>query len=212
MKTRLKICGLTRLEDARYCAAAGADYLGFIQYEGSPRYLPPEAAREIVEWLYGPETVGVFVDADAAEVNRVAALAGFDLVQLHGDETPDVCAAVERPVIKAFRVHPDDNADTLRARIEPYLPHIRYALLDTASATAHGGTGETFDWTVAAGVARDVPLFLAGGLNAGNVARAIAEVHPFAVDVSSGVESAPGVKDLDLLAAFFEALAPEETP
>ncbi len=204
MKTRLKICGITNLADARYCAAGGADYLGFIQYDASPRFLSPGAAKEIIDWLYGPQTVGVFVNASPDAVNRAADVAGFDLVQLQGEETPAACARVERPVIKAFHVHPDTTPDALRARIAPYRSVVDHILLDTGKAGLWGGTGHTFDWEVARILAEEMPVFLAGGLHADNVAEAVRRVRPFAVDLASGVEAAPGQKDFDKLAAFFE--------
>ncbi|QXD15765.1 phosphoribosylanthranilate isomerase [Rhodocaloribacter litoris] len=205
MTTRLKICGLTNLADARYCAAAGADYLGFIQYEGSPRYVDPATAREIIGWVYGAQAVGVFVNADADTINRTAEDTGFALVQLHGEEPPEVCAAVERPVIKALHVGSATTVDDLRRLMERYAPHVAYFLLDTRSHRARGGTGERFDWDRAAPLTKDYPVFLAGGIDATNVAEAVARVAPFAVDLSSSLEAEPGRKDFDKLAAFFEA-------
>jgi phosphoribosylanthranilate isomerase len=205
MRVQLKICGITRLEDARYCAAAGADYLGFIQYEASPRYVAPAQVAEILAWVYGPVAVGVFVDAPADAVNRTAEEVGFGFVQLHGDETPAACSEVERPLIKAVRVRPGDTADALRNRMDPYRPHVAYFLLDTHSASARGGTGRPFDWRVARDLARHYPLFLAGGLGTHNLAEAVRTVRPHGIDLSSSLEEAPGVKDVDKLAAFFDA-------
>lgn len=208
MDVKIKICGLTSLADARYCAGAGADYLGFIQHPESPRYIAPDQAREIIDWLYGPTPVGVFVDADAGTVNRTADAAGFELVQLHGDEPPALCRAVERPVIKALRVAEETTAEALLAEVERYAEVADYLLLDTDRGGRFGGTGEAFDWSVAREVAQGLPMFLAGGLTPENVGAAVEAVRPFAVDVSSGVEQAPGVKDFDRLADFFDALAP----
>lgn len=204
MPLKLKICGITRLEDARYCAAAGADYLGFIQYEGSPRYVAPEQAREIIDWVYGPEAVGVFVNEPPEQVNRAAEAAGFALVQLHGDEPPEVCAAVERPVIKAVRVRPGDTADALRERMEAYRAHVALFLLDTHADEAWGGTGRRLDWDLARDLARVFPLLLAGGIGAENVEEAVRTVQPYGVDLSSSVEEAPGIKSFDRLADFFD--------
>ncbi len=204
MSTRVKICGITNLEDARYCAGAGADYLGFIQYPRSPRFVEPATARTIIEWVYGPEPVGVFVNEDAAAVNRIAEEAGCALVQLHGDEAPAVCDAVDRPVIKALRVARDATADDLRRRMEPYAAYVAFFLLDTYAPNQWGGTGTPFNWQVAADLAADFPVFLAGGLRADNVEAATRTVQPFAVDLSSSLEAAPGRKDFDKLADFFE--------
>lgn len=201
----VKICGITDLADARYCAGAGADYLGFIQYEKSPRYVAPETAKAIIEWVYGPEPVGVFVNETAEAVNRIAADAGFAYVQLHGNEPPEVCAEVERPVIKAVPVVHDASPEQLRHIMEPYAEHVAYFLLDTHKTNYWGGTGESFNWRLAKELARDVPLFLAGGIGAHNVEEAVRTMQPAGVDLSSSVERAPGKKDVDKLADFFEA-------
>lgn len=222
-KTRLKICGITRLEDARYAAAAGADYLGFVQHPGSPRYIDPEHARDIVEWIHGPKPVGVFVNTPADEVNRIAEKAGFDLVQLHGEEPVSEALRIERPVIKAFRVAPGATPETLTDAMRAYEQAAAYFLLDAWSDEVYGGSGQTFDWRVAppASPGVDSPegpgvflagVFLAGGLHAGNVAEAIRALRPFAVDVSSGLESAPGQKDFSRIDAFMEAFREARLP
>ena len=203
--TKVKICGITRLEDARFCAVAGADFLGFVQHEDSPRYLRPGVAREIIDWVVGPDPVGVFVNADADAVNRACDEAGFRLAQLHGHEPPEVCAAVGVPVIKALHVQHDASSEQLRALAEPYLDVVDFLLLDTHKTSLWGGTGESFNWRVARDLAGGADLFLAGGISADNVAEAVQTMRPYAVDLSSSVEAAPGVKDLDKLAAFFEA-------
>lgn len=201
---KLKICGITNLADARYCAGAGADFLGFIQHPSSPRYIDPREARQIIDWVYGTEPVGVFVNASADEISEISTTAAFSRVQLHGEETPEVCAAVEFPLIKAFRVRASDTADTLKAAFEPYRPHVEAFLLDTYHEALHGGTGQTFDWTLAAELAREFPIILAGGLNADNVEEAVRTVRPFGIDVASSVEETPGRKDFDKLATFIE--------
>lgn len=205
MTTKLKICGITRLEDARYAAAAGTDFLGFIQHEASPRYIEPGRVREIVDWVYGPSPVGVFVDATADEVNRLADAAGFELVQLHGNEPVFEVQRMERPVIKALRVSPDMTTDQLRRQLQEYEDVAEYFLLDTYSTEAHGGTGRTFDWTVAHGLADDYKIFLAGGIGVDNVRTGIRRIGPFAVDVSSSLESAPGQKDFSKIDEFMSA-------
>ena len=203
---RVKICGITQLEDARYCAGAGADYLGFIQHAASPRFVDPSVAKEIVSWIHGPEPVGVFVDAPIDTVNRVAADVGFALVQLHGNESPAYCAEIEAPIIRALRVYPNTTEEQIRREIDTYAGVAAHILLDTGKAGMAGGTGTTFDWSLAGPIAEDYPIFLAGGITPGNVMEAAERVRPFAVDASSGLESAPGRKDIDLLNAFFDAV------
>jgi len=203
---QVKTCGITNLADARYCVSVGASFLGFIQYPDSPRYVGPSVAAEIIKWVSGVQTVGVFVDEDVKRVNDIAAQTGFDFVQLHGNESADYCCSVLQPVIKVFRVKEDDTASDLIDRMASYKDCAEYFMLDTFSNHAPGGTGKTLGWDVAADVARDHTIFLAGGLNAGNVARAAGVVDPFAVDVASGIESSPGTKDFEAIDAFFAAL------
>ena len=203
--TKVKICGITRLHDARSAAAAGADFLGFVQHAESPRYIAPKEAKEIIDWVVGPEPVGVFVNASADEVNAACATAGFRLAQLHGHEPPEVVAAVEVPVIKALHVQHDASAEQVRALAEPHLDHADFLLLDTHKTSLWGGTGESFNWRVARDLTSLADVFLAGGLSAENVAEAVASMRPYAVDLSSSLEERPGVKDPDKLAAFFEA-------
>ncbi len=218
MTTRLKICGVTRLEDARYAAAAGADYLGFVQYPGSPRYIEPEQARDIVEWIHGPQPVGVFVNAPVDVVNRTAEKAGFGLVQLHGEEPVSDVLRIERPVIKAFRIAPGTTPEALSRTMRAYEQAAACFLLDAYSEQVYGGSGQTFDWRVAKpepdnpGGSGGPGVFLAGGIHAGNVADAIRTLRPFAVDVSSGLESAPGQKDFSRIDAFMEAFRDAQAP
>ncbi len=205
-KITVKICGLTNLEDARFCASAGVDFLGFIQYPKSPRYVAPEVAAAIIAWVYGPEPVGVFVNEEAATVNRVAEPANYAQVQLHGDEPPELCARIERPVIKAFRLPPETTVDQMRRKMESYREHAAYFLLDTHHPTLWGGTGATFDWRQARTLAADFPILLAGGLNADNVEEAVRAARPLGVDLSSSLEAYPGKKDLDKMTAFFDVV------
>ncbi len=203
--TKLKICGITRLEDARYCAAAGADLLGFIQHQASPRYIAPARVKEIAEWLYGPRTVGVFVDEDPDEVNRIAADCGFDYVQLHGSESPAYCSLIDTAIIKAIHI---DNATTpgdVGDSVSRYADVAEYVLFDTRTDGAKGGTGVTFPWDIIRGLDLSVPFFLAGGISPENVVSAIKDIQPAGIDLSSSVESSPGIKDFDLLASFFDA-------
>lgn len=201
---KLKICGLTNLPDARYCAAAGADFLGFIRYAPSPRYVDADTSRNIVDWLAGAEPVGVYVNETPQTINADAAACGFTWVQLSGDETPEVCAQVEKPILKGIRVKATDTAETIGAILETYLPYVQYFLLDTYHKDLYGGTGETFNWALAATLAAKYPLFLAGGLGADNIEAGIKAVNPAGVDLSSRLEAQAGVKDFDKVDAFFE--------
>ena len=198
---KVKICGITNLEDAFVAAKAGADALGFVFFHKSPRHIFPEQAAGIISRLPPfVQTVGLFVNEDLATVNATADLCGLDLVQLHGEETPEYCHLVNRRVIKAFRV----KAMTSLADMKNY--RVAASLLDAWSPTAHGGTGKTFNWEIAAAAVSSERIILAGGLTPENVGGAIVAVKPYAVDVSSGVESAPGKKDAELIQRFFRSI------
>jgi phosphoribosylanthranilate isomerase len=198
----VKICGITRLEDAEAAVAAGARALGFIFWPESPRFLDPHRARAIVSALPPfVTTVGVFVNQPIAYVNGVAALARLSAVQLHGDETIDEAARVARPVVKAIGVSAATQAgaaDAWPARVT--------MLVDAHDPRRRGGTGRTIDWTVAAAIAARRRTILSGGLTAHNVADAVARVRPFGIDISSGVERAPGIKDHARMRALFEVV------
>lgn len=198
VRTRIKICGITRLADAEAAVALGADALGFVFHPESPRWIPPAAAREIVARLPPlVTTVGLFVNADPAALREAVATSGVDLVQFHGQEGPEACDASPRPYIKAIPARPGLDLDALRATYK----EARALLIDTYHPQLAGGTGQSFDWSIVAGERR-FPLILAGGLSSLNVARAIATVRPYAVDVSGGVESSKGVKDVAKLREF----------
>ena len=200
---RIKICGITNLEDALLAADLGADALGFIFYPPSPRSVAPDAARAIIAQLPPfVTTVGVFVDEDAATVKDLAARVGLDWLQLHGRETPEYCRALGRRVIKGFRIEDEKSLADLAA----YRGAIQALLLDTYKKGHVGGTGETFNWDLARQANKYGPIILAGGLTPENVARAIAAAQPQAVDVASGVEAGPGKKDPAKLRAFFAAV------
>ncbi len=200
---RIKICGITNLEDALLAASLGADALGFIFYAKSPRKVAPEEARAIIAQLPPlVTTVGVFVNEDAALVRELATRVGLDWVQLHGTETPQYCRSLGRRVIKGFRIKDKSSLQEL----EPYRGAVQALLLDTYKKGQTGGTGETFDWQLAAEARQYGPIILAGGLTPENVARAIETARPQAVDVASGVEAAPGKKAPDKLKKFFAAL------
>jgi phosphoribosylanthranilate isomerase len=196
---RVKICGITSVEDALQAAHSGADALGFVFYVQSPRNLDPLRAANIISGLPPfVQTVGLFVNADADFVNDTADLCRLDLVQLHGDEPPEYCEKIRRRVIKAFRV---SDASSL-APVRDY--HVAGILLDAYSPRAFGGTGLSFNWELA-GIAREFgPVILAGGLAADNVREAVERVAPYAVDVSSGVESSPGKKDPEKVREFIK--------
>ena len=204
---RVKICGITNLEDALLASDLGAQALGFIFYPKSPRSIKPEAARDIIKNL--PPlvlSVGVFVDEVAGMVQEVAATVGLDWVQLHGQESPEYCRALGRRVIKGFRVQDQSSLDIL----PNYRDAVHAFLLDTYRPGTPGGTGETFDWELARRAQDYGPVILAGGLTAANVGQAITIAQPAAVDVASGVEAAPGVKDPEKLRAFFEAVSRQQ--
>lgn len=202
--THIKVCGITNLADARYASGAGADFLGFIQHPESPRYVEHGLARDIIAWVYGAQSVGVFVDRPADEVNKICDQVGFDFVQLHGAETVAYCHEIDRPIIKAFKVWRHTQASELETLMDAYKDVAEYFLLDTGSVAAAGGTGESFDWSVVEDLAASRPFFLAGGLSPENVAEAVDRVNPFGLDVSSGVEESPGVKDFGRVDAFIE--------
>jgi phosphoribosylanthranilate isomerase len=202
--TRIKICGITSLEDALLAAELGAQALGFIFYPKSPRAITPLAARQIIAQL--PPlvlSVGVFVNEAAAMVMEIAEMVRLDWVQLHGDEPPEYCRYLSRNVLKAIAVKDRSSLD----RMKQYQGCVRAFLLDTHKEGQKGGTGESFDWSLARQAKENGSLVLAGGLNPENVAAAIREVSPLAVDVASGVEAAPGRKDHNRLRAFFKAVA-----
>ncbi len=203
MRVRVKICGITRESDALLAAGAGADAIGFVHWAASRRAVSPEQARAIAAVLPPfVATVALFVDPSMDEVRRVLDATRPDLLQFHGDEDPGFCAGFGLPYIKAVKI----GATAPAAAVLGYHALARGLLLDTHDPAAVGGTGRAFDWSLAPqGIAR--PIVLAGGLNAQNVARAIAQVRPYAVDVSSGVESAPGIKDAARVREFMRAVA-----
>jgi len=209
-RVRVKICGLRDPKQALKVAQMGADAIG-LNFAKSPRWVSPEQARAITDILPPMVwSVGVFVDDDAEVVSRVAERTGISAAQLHGDEPPEIVDALSVPVIKAFRVRGADWIDEVDAWLSGVQSrsHVKAILLDAFSKEARGGTGTQFNWEwVAAArsagrLAGIPPLILSGGLDPANVSDAIDVVQPWAVDVSSGVESAPGVKDLEKIAAF----------
>jgi len=195
--TRVKVCGITTLEDALRAADLGVDALGFVFYPKSPRYIPPEEAAEIIQGLPPfVASVGVFVDCPSEQIDAVAAACALTAVQLHGSETPDMCERFHIKVIKAFRI----RDGRLPPEISRY--HTDALLLDAFVEGIPGGTGTTLPWEVAREAKRYGRIILAGGLNCENIRDAIETVQPYAVDVSSGVETVPGRKDPKRLAQF----------
>ncbi len=204
MRVKVKFCGITKLEDAEQAVHLGAWAIGLNHWRESPRYCDPGAAIEIVSAVRRRVLVaGVFVNATLDEVARAAEDESLAILQLHGDEGPDFCREAARrtgcKVIKALRVRSQADVQAAEAF------RTDFHLLDAHRPGVPGGTGESFDWQLLAGRASEVPLILAGGLDPENVAEAIEIAHPFAVDVASGIEAAPGVKDHGLMAAFAEA-------
>jgi phosphoribosylanthranilate isomerase len=201
MSVRVKICGITNAPDARAAAEAGADALGFMFYEKSPRHISIRDAAEIIREL--PPfimRVGVFVDASEDLVMRAIGDCGLNMLQFHGRETPEYCSQFGLMSIKAFRIR---DAESLKEL--PLYPTDAW-LLDAYTADKLGGTGEKFNWDLAIEAKKlGKPIFLAGGLTAANVAGAVEKVRPFAVDVSSGVEAEPGKKDHQKVRAFIQA-------
>ncbi len=198
MRTRVKICGITRIEDALSAAACGCDAIGLVFYTRSPRFVTPRRAAEIVAALPPfVSAVGLFVDAPAEEVRAVGGLVQLDLLQFHGEESPDYCRQFGKPYLKAVRVRPGTNL------LQYAAAHAGASglLLDAYAEGVPGGTGMTFDWAL---IPADlpVPVILAGGLDAANVAEAVRRVRPYAVDVSGGVEREKGIKDAERIAAF----------
>lgn len=205
-RSKVKICGLTNLQDARFASGALVHYLGFIFYDRSPRYIEPGQAGAIINWIEGPQCVGVFVNQPMDDVNMIATRTGIDLVQLHGDESPEYCDLIEKPVIKAIHIGPSDTAQTVKAQAEPYLPIVDYLLFDTKVDGLWGGTGKTFDWNLIREVSQAIPFFLSGGLGVENIHQACETVIPFAVDLSSSLEREPGVKDYDKIENFMDEM------
>ncbi|HUR35173.1 MAG TPA: phosphoribosylanthranilate isomerase [Vicinamibacterales bacterium] len=195
----VKICGLTRAIDADAAVDSGASAVGFIFWPQGRRYLEPEKARAIVRRLPPFVTpVGVFVNETADRINAVADLVGLGAVQLHGDERPELLTALTRPVVKAVSAVDAHTAEEWPAEV--------MLLVDAHDPAARGGTGARADWDGAARLAAVRPTLLAGGITAANVVEAVSAVRPFGIDVSSGVEDAPGIKSPERIRALFEAL------
>ena len=197
----VKICGITDYEDASIAVELGAAALGFI-FAHSPRQVTPQKARDIISAIPPfVKTVGIFVNQDPIEINKIMRYCGLDLVQLHGDESPDFCDELMPYTIKALRIKDEASPRTAQA----YRGNVRALLLDTYSKDKAGGTGETFDWQLAIKIKKlGIPIILAGGLGPSNIEGAISIVRPYAVDVNSGVEKRPGKKSHSLIKDLME--------
>jgi phosphoribosylanthranilate isomerase len=203
VRTRVKICGITRVEDALSAVEQGADAIGLVFYPPSPRYVSASQAAEIAQVLPAFVTVvGLFVDALSADIEAVLSKVPIDLIQFHGNETPEQCRRYEKPYIKAIRVKTDTNL----IQYQSDFSDAKALLLDTYTEGVPGGTGQVFDWNV---IPKHMTkqLVLAGGLDANNVTQAIKLVKPYAIDVSGGVESAKGIKDAAKIAAFMRGVS-----
>jgi phosphoribosylanthranilate isomerase len=202
MRTRVKICGITRVEDAVSAVNAGADAIGLVFYAPSPRCVSVEQAQKIVS-VIPPfvSVVGLFVNAPKVEIEAILSKVRLDILQFHGDETSEQCAQIKMPYYKAIRV----KADTNLVQYAVEFNGAKALLLDAHSDVAFGGTGQTFDWNL---IPKNMTksVILAGGLTAENVKNAIQQVKPYAVDVSGGVELTKGIKDVAKIAAFMQAV------
>ena len=200
----LKICGITKLEDARYVAGAFADFLGFIFYNGSPRFINPKHAAEIIGWVHGPKCVGVFVNQQAEEINTVIEHTGIELVQLHGDETPDIAEKIRCPIIKSFRINSIRDIPQIKYNMMEWTNAADFFLFDTKTDKQHGGSGTSWDWNLLDELNPQKAFFLAGGISVHNVVEAVTKARPYAIDLSSSIEQSPGIKDFDKLQVFFD--------
>lgn len=203
MRTRVKICGITRVEDAIEAVQQGADAIGLVFYANSPRYVAPAQAAEIVKKIPAfVSVVGLFVNAEPEEIKSILKIVALDVLQFHGDETPSQCRQFSKPYMKAVRVKSDTNLVQYAADYAD----AKALLLDAFAEGLPGGTGQVFDWKL---IPQNLglPVVLAGGLNAENVAQAISAVKPYAVDVSGGVEASKGIKDAAKIAAFMRGVS-----
>jgi phosphoribosylanthranilate isomerase len=205
IRTRIKICGITRLEDALVASDMGVDAVGFVFYDKSPRYIEPIKAAAIIRQLPPfVSAVGLFVNPKQSFIDEVLSLCPIGVIQLHGDESPDFCQAQARRVLKAVAISSKDDLVKAKQYTCPILLDAK------APQGVYGGTGQSFNWSLLDNFEHDYPLSLAGGLDSNNVARALSHRQWFAVDVSSGVETSPGVKDSEKIKAFILAVQDED--
>lgn len=197
----LKICGITSLEDARFCAGAFVDRLGFIFTQQSKRTVDVNLVGAITQWIEGMDMVAVTMDQPLEEVQSILKRSGCSHIQLHGDEPPHYCDTLDVPVIKTISIRTSDSVQRIQQQIEMYSPFVDEFLFDTQveqeGSTQRGGTGEAFDWTILTNCTINKPYWIGGGLNAQRIQEALTIVRPDGFDVNSGVEIEPGVKDYD---------------
>ncbi|MEM1244081.1 MAG: phosphoribosylanthranilate isomerase [Pseudomonadota bacterium] len=202
MRTRVKFCGMTRQQDALQAVSLGVDAIGLIFYQKSPRYVSIAQAQNIVSKLPAfVNKVGVFVDEDPQTIAKIYTAVGLDIIQFHGKETAEFCENLARPFYKAINVTQALNWDEIAVQFK----NANALLVDNQTQTQPGGTGKTFDWQLVPPQSA-IPIILAGGLTAANVAMAIQRVKPYAVDLTSGLESSPGIKDYAKMLAFMQAV------
>jgi phosphoribosylanthranilate isomerase len=207
-RTRIKVCGITNMEDAGGAVEMGGDALGFIFAEKSPRRIEPEKARELIRSLPPfVDAVGVFVNEAFDVVNDIVQYCGLTVVQLHGNESPQYCENISCRLVKAFSFRPGGVSGAQAPVYDPYRGLISGYLFDTFHESMAGGTGRTFDWDLVLRMSPPGPVILAGGLHPENIGEAIRRVRPFAIDVNSGVEIEPGRKDMDKLARLLGEVA-----
>jgi len=205
---KIKICGITKNNDAQLAAQLGAWAVGFIFVENTPRYISPEKAGEIIKKLPANiKKVGVFANVSAEKILEIVKISGIDFVQLHGEESPDFCEKIKniskKQIIKAFRIKNKEDFE----KIYFYKSKIDFVLLDSFSEKELGGTGEAFNWDLAKYLPdKEIPIILAGGLNPDNILEAYNQIKPYALDVSSGVEISKGIKDKEKLEKLFEKI------
>ncbi|NWF76977.1 MAG: phosphoribosylanthranilate isomerase [Nitrospirae bacterium] len=201
MPVRVKICGITNIADAFAAIEAGADALGFVFYKASPRSITPEKASEIIRKIPPLlSTVGVFVNENPVKIKKIINITRIDVVQLHGEEPPDMCELISNKIIKAFRVKSLESLDPLIH----YKNKVSAFLLDTYTPDIFGGTGQIFNWDIAIDAKQFGQIILAGGLTPDNITSAVKRVRPYAVDVSSGIESEKGKKDHKKMKLFIQ--------
>jgi phosphoribosylanthranilate isomerase len=202
MKPLVKICGITNKDDAIISMEYGADILGFNFYDKSPRYIEPQVAGNIISDLkkdFEFESAGIFVNHNKEYVDNIVRVAGIDILQFHGDESPDLLLKFNRKTIKAFRIR--DKSDIS----ECYKYNTDFYLLDAFSKSTYGGTGESFDWDILADIDFRDRLFLSGGISSRNISDARKKINPYAVDLCSSIEKKPGIKDHNKIKEFFSA-------
>lgn len=206
---KIKICGINNTTDAQYSAKKGADMLGFIFYDKSPRYINPIGAQSIIAEIKHAKSVGVFVNQPVDEVNKIANKCDLDFVQLHGTESPEYCKEINKPIIKAIHITPDISTSDVQKLVDKYEMSTEYYLFDSKVNGLWGGTGKAFNNLLLNELQINKNYFIAGGISNDNVKRIISQSKPYAIDISSSLELKPGVKDHKKIDAFFEEVTPK---